>query len=679
MKRRWALPFIIAFLVEIFVFNYKSIESFFFPAVKSFQVNTSGMVLLEGAINEYTVTRKKDVFFEMQNINASVKNVYLSFEQKDNPSRVFRYQVFATDAANGNYLSLPQAEYSYKIKETQYLRLYLVGESQKIRVYLWDLSPNDIIVLHDLNLNVLRPFMFRWYRYILLVILCVLWMMFNPSSTLYKERLDFRVVRHRWITAFIIILHLLYFSAFTCFSAKHDWKKTSWLADLQYNYLADSLINGHLYLEMTPPESLNTASNPYDPGIRNEIMRKNNESYAFDFAYYKGKYYCYFGIIPEILFYLPYQILTGRWLSTAKLIGACSIAFVFVVFFFVYQIIERYCKSISVGMYLLLASCFIAASGAVYCAHFPTIYVVPFFMGMLFSLAGAGLWLKVSNCNSQRLNSIQLFIGSLLVALVMGCRPQMAIVLFWAFPIFNHQISDGLFFTRHSWKNTFIVFLPFVAIGTLIALYNYCRFGNPFNFGATYNLTALDMTHRGFIFERLKLGFFEFLFQPLHILPKFPYLKTLAGMHNMVSDYQGLLCNEPYLGGFFMLSPIAFYVFQIHNCKKRLFDMNLWGFCIICLLFALIIIVVDIQMVGMTMRYFSDFSIFVMTATIFILLARFEQESDLVNLNVLLMLSVFTMAINYFSPLASGRLNDLRFSAPSFWVLIKYTIFNCMF
>ena len=43
--------------------------------------------------------------------------------------------------------------------------------------------------------------------------------------------------------------------------------------------------------------------------------------------------------------------------------------------------------------------------------------------------------------------------GAVSIALVMGCRPQLAIAVLFAFPIFWRQIREGLFFTAKGLKN----------------------------------------------------------------------------------------------------------------------------------------------------------------------------------------------------------------------------------
>ena len=60
---------------------------------------------------------------------------------------------------------------------------------------------------------------------------------------------------------------------------------------------------------------LKSLSNPYDYRLRSMTLEPAGVSYLWDAAYYIGRYYVYFGIVPELLFFLPYYLATGNDLS----------------------------------------------------------------------------------------------------------------------------------------------------------------------------------------------------------------------------------------------------------------------------------------------------------------------------------------------------------------------------
>ena len=79
----------------------------------------------------------------------------------------------------------------------------------------------------------------------------------------------------------------------------------------QYAELAKSMAHGQLYLEETPPQWLQEMDDPYDKGSRDELQKETGEEYLFDVAYHDGHYYVYFGVVPVLVFYLPFYLITG--------------------------------------------------------------------------------------------------------------------------------------------------------------------------------------------------------------------------------------------------------------------------------------------------------------------------------------------------------------------------------
>ena len=82
-----------------------------------------------------------------------------------------------------------------------------------------------------------------------------------------------------------------------------DWASD---AAAQYGTLAHSLLNGRLDLEQDPPAAMQEMANPYDTAARQQAA----PDALWDVAYYQGRYYVYFGVIPCLLFQLPFEALT---------------------------------------------------------------------------------------------------------------------------------------------------------------------------------------------------------------------------------------------------------------------------------------------------------------------------------------------------------------------------------
>ena len=186
---------------------------------------------------------------------------------------------------------------------------------------------------------------------------------------------------------------------------------------------------------------------------------------------------------------------------------------------------------------------FIAMSAIVYLVFYGTIYSLPIMMSLMLGIIGLSFWIAASD--SKKLNKIYLILGSLAIALIIGCRPQLAIILLFAFPIFWNDIKEKRFFSVKGMANTLSVIVPFLIIGVGIMYYNYARFGSVMDFGANYNLTSNDMTHRGIVLARNWVGIFEYIFQPLNISSKFPFMQLRFIFVSYFQVRKWPLCQNP--------------------------------------------------------------------------------------------------------------------------------------
>lgn len=87
-----------------------------------------------------------------------------------------------------------------------------------------------------------------------------------------------------------------------------------WTSNGQYARLANALLHGHTYLNLPVSPGLKALKNPYSLSARLAIGKQGQFSF-WDHAFYHGKYYCYYGIIPALIFFVPYQFLTGHYMT----------------------------------------------------------------------------------------------------------------------------------------------------------------------------------------------------------------------------------------------------------------------------------------------------------------------------------------------------------------------------
>ena len=101
-----------------------------------------------------------------------------------------------------------------------------------------------------------------------------------------------------------IIVNVL---VFICLGVINPEYKANTSHHYQYYRLAEAMLDGHFYLNDTPPASLIMLDNPYDPDMRRTAVNNNGESFKWDTAYRNGKYYVYLWYCA-----LPYVLLAFK-------------------------------------------------------------------------------------------------------------------------------------------------------------------------------------------------------------------------------------------------------------------------------------------------------------------------------------------------------------------------------
>lgn len=664
--------------MEIFGFNFRYWESISYQEKQIDNLKYGNGIEKQGDI--YKIINPENAFFEMDSINVHLSNIYANITGVDNgvcESRFVPIRIYMTDAANAVYRELPQINIVRRVKESQYIRLHLSGETKKIKIKV-DLPENAEIKIEGLSFNKHRPFMFHPLRIVCLGIIVFLFEMFRPKSGLYSIKLNFRESWQWRAVLLLLAFNLLIMGGISVATfPNRNLRNGGWPPDIEYEELTDALLDGHVYLNMEPADSLKKMDNPYDPQLRGQVFEKTDEIFYVDHAYYNGKYYCYFGVVPALVFFVPFKALFGVHLPIWIAVSFCGFVYCVVSYIFIYLLIKKYFPNTSIGLYLLTSSVFIAMSTLVYLMLYGTVYSMPIIMSLMLGIIGLSFWLAASG--AKRLNKVYLVLGAISIALIIGCRPQLAIVLLFAFPIFWNDIKEKKFFSLQGMGNTVCVIAPFVIIGCALLWYNYIRFGNVMDFGANYNLTSNDMTHRGIDLDRNWVGVFEYLFQPLSVSSKFPFLQLIGS--NVQFDYQGYLSQEPLFGGFIWFNPIILLCYKFINDRKKLKEKEYFGLGIAAMASGLIIILLTIQMSGMTQRYMSDFGWFFAISTSIIVLFLSEEYANSKIKNEIFMkcvvgLSITTIFLNYFNVFISDRYQNLLYTNPNAWFWVKYVFFS---
>lgn len=380
-----------------------------------------------------------------------------------------------------------------------------------------------------------------------------------------------------------------------------DWQNDS---AAQYGALAHSLLNGRLDLQRDPPAAMAEMQNPYDTAARQSAA----PDALWDVAYYQGRYYVYFGIVPCLLFQLPFELLTGvpdLPPSLAMIVMAWLL--ILAVFGLVRQAAQRWFPSASAAACLLAAAGIAGGSQVYYLLLRPSVYEYAILCGAAFVLLALWQWLCAANTPVQHHGKIMLHmaLGSLCMALVAGCRPQMELFAVLCLPIFWPQyIRQKRLRSKQGITEAIAFVLPVILVALGLMAYNAARFGSPFDFGANYNLTSNDMTHRGFRIGRLAPALFTYFLSLPVVQAVFPYL---AGT-KMQTNFMGMTITEVFYGGALVSLPLLWSFAALPLLRRRMArQKDLRAMVLLPVLLAVILAALDCQMAGVLYRYLSDY------------------------------------------------------------------------
>ena len=539
--------------------------------------------------------------------------------------------VAATDEATSASRQSWNWEVSVKAARSQVRSLDLSGKAHTLTLtaYPYNGEYRQYPVSYTLQTvyaNVPRAFDFSLVRWAALLALMTAAYALRPASAAWKEAYLTHCKKYRPAVLLlgIVLCALTFLAPFadrfnagvsTSFYNTADWDGESrinftlhindWASDTaaQYGALAHSLLHGRLDLEKDPPAAMQEMANPYDTAAR----QQQAPDALWDVAYYHGRYYVYFGIIPCLLFQLPFEALTGVGdLPPSLPMILLSWLYLLAAFGCLKQAARRWFPSMSAAVYWLLCAGLGTGSQLFYLLKRPSTYEYAILAGAAFVMLALWQWLLAANqpSESHRRICLHLVLGSLCMALVAGCRPQMVLFAVLCLPIFWQRYGQQKRLrTKQGAVEAVAFLLPVILVAAGLMWYNAARFGSPFDFGANYNLTSNDMTRRGFSIGRNAPAVLTFLFGIPGVQAVFPYITATR----MQTNYLGLTITELYYGGAFACLPLLWGFACLPMARRRLAQKrDLRAMLTLSLVCMLVLAVLDCQMAGMLYRYQSD-------------------------------------------------------------------------
>ena len=594
MKKKPFYPYLLAAVIilvfELLIGNFSSLASLNYEKTDlTEQMQDSGNL----AWNENGLTAPEGTFsLSVSGLDIDVKNLHLDFDLP--ADTVAYYTVILTDGGNFYPYSFPKQALIEAVPSTSYVAMHPYGNVTSLTIE-FNIPADKTFTINEISVNAPRPLMIHWMRMIILYVLFVFFYALRPTGKTVHIPFDVNNRAQNSITLVLVVLLLI--SGFCLSQSNKLFDEASKPHHQQYKELAVAISEHHTYVVDHAAEELINAPNPYDT----IYLQANGIQYQADYAYFNGKYYVYFGLIPEVLLYLPYYLLTGNHLSNQMASFFFYSIFVVAVFGLFRQILKRYFKELPYFAYLIISSMVVTCGTYSYLIERADLYNVPIIAGT--ALTALGLFFWITGLNAEKYQGIYFLFGSFSMAMVVGCRPQMFLFSFLAFPLFwQYVIKERKLFSKTSVLHSVAITVPYFLVAGVLMYYNYERFGSPFDFGATYSLTNNDMNLRGISIERMLHGCLSFLFLPINMDGVFPFINSME----VESSYMGRLVTEFFYGGIISCHVLTWILFAGGFFKKELKEKHLTVFSLLALSASVIIGMLDANQAGVLQRYSAD-------------------------------------------------------------------------
>ncbi|MCI1902093.1 MAG: hypothetical protein LKI93_05120 [Bifidobacteriaceae bacterium] len=556
-------------------------------------------------------------------------------------------------SAASPWITIGSLHYSPAAASSTYARLDMSGAkgaTSVTKIRIWFLQPEQSSFAYaGVRINERPTFSINVARLAVLALVALSILAFRPGSRLFRTRLNTASRGQRGtLLAAMIPLGLVFVASAL---AQMGYKPLSvWNTNGDYTYdfdqysrLATSILHGTPWLDLPVPQALADAANPYSTQVRSQLLSGGVTPIFWDHAFYNGHWYCYFGALPAVVLYLPFQALTSLWVPGGIAVSTSAIVVLLLVLLALtgtlmsVRFIARYFPQTSLGMAILCVGGFLCGANLFFLSFRLNFYAVPMLSSLVLTTLGLWLWMGsrlVRDDGGLRISRWRVSLGFLCIAANLGCRPTFVLAALLAFPLFWPEIRAGAFFSYfnpRAWKNRrspastetlttvppsrqattlrplsslkndLAALLPAALICVPILGYNFWRFGSFLNFGNDYQLTVTDLTTYKEPVKLIAPITYYYLFQPPHFTTSFPFLGLTQ---TPLSSWQ---LTEPHAGGFFWLVPFALLGIVAVFMRKRAQQHHAYGVIVTSLVMATGLCVFDAYKAGLSWRYMADF------------------------------------------------------------------------
>ena len=596
------------------------------------------------------------------------------------------------DVMVGGVWQANQADYyNANIEESTYLKNRVDGDVTAVRLWFQEAAGSKIRFT-TMTVNAVVPININWIRVAIMALVAAFILAFRPSSKLWSIALNTHSRGQRWALAGLLTPALLVVISVTVGNiwfyspgVYHHPGQFTYDFD-QYAHLADSFLKGTPWLDLPVPSELAAADNPLDIATRNQLAADGVHPIYWDYVFYNGHWYSYFGPIPALLLYLPYQLITGGMLPTATALAWMMFGAMVFGSLLIVRIMRRYMRNPSLGATGLAIALFMLGANVPYLCYRSNFYAVPMTSSLLVTTLGLWLWLGAKRPNGE-LSMMRIGFGALCIAANLGCRTMYVAAALLAFPIFWQDIKRILTGIRGKTlgvmaiiKPVLAMVLPALAVVLPLLWYNYWRFGSLLDFGNDYQMTVIDLVNYKSPVKDLPLTLLYYLLLPPRFIDVFPFLAISP------SPFVDWAYMEPSIGGLFIAFPILILLAVLPFMHKRMHRRHTWGFAWTCVGLACAVMLFDAYKAGFGWRYMTDFSWLLTIAMLLAVMSlmdvtpsveecermdgRVERAMPVMQRRVawvVIALTVLTALVTFLSYFVVGRQDSMYRLVPDLW------------
>lgn len=381
-------------------------------------------------------------------------------------------------------------------EHTLFLPLHSRGNITALQVSLTD-GVSDEITLRKVILNYNAGIQYNIRRFLLMVLLLVLVYIirhYKLTSRIY----DCDSTTHTAATICTCFINLLIVIAIFCFT------HTGSLGDIPYplkNDVSDYSImvqqfdafqKGHFNIELDFEKDIESLDNPYDYSERLEAGNYWWDSW--DHVYKDGKFYSYFGTVPILTIYYPHYWLTHTLPDDAETAFIISVVFVILCILLIRQILRTFHIRADVLSVLLAFLLLPSVSLMLMVQSCADMYYIPMLSANLFVTVFLYTTLKAYEHRNHLSGVFWFSSAAIAIVLSIGSRPMTTVSsIALAAPLYLHLLMEQRTTTKQKLRLVIGFAVPLLIGAALMMWYNAVRFGSPFDFGVSDQLTIADI------------------------------------------------------------------------------------------------------------------------------------------------------------------------------------------